>query len=328
MPKRQSPLWFPRARNPPREVKVVTSVATSRFFFSGQAVRSVCLFVLLVVACAEPVAAQSRLNRPPPRYFQLSPPDQSEGARILADMRALGPDGGYYFEFELRVLPRRGDETRIPGRLWGGRNTAGPISRLTLLAPATAAGAPASERRMLVQGGPDPSAWQWPSASGTSAIVVDDAMLFAPLAGTDLSAFDLQMPFLYWTDFIYEGKTRLNNRPVETFLLYPPASLARHRPDLAAVRVYLDPEYKALVRAEQIGDGERVLKSFSLGGLVKIDGRWTPRSFELRDETTRNKTRFVITAAALGIDFAGAVFDPGNLSGGLRPPSNLTRLSE
>ncbi len=303
------------------------SVASLRFLFSGQTVRSVCLFVFAVAACAAPLAAQSRLNRPPPRYFQLSPPDQAEGAEILREMRAAGPDGDYYFEFELRVLPRRGDETRIPGRLWGGKNAEGPISRLSLVAPATAGGR-GGEQRVLVQGGPKPSAWQWPAANGEAAIAVDEAALFAPLAGTNMSAFDLQMPFLYWADFIYEGKTRLNNRPVDTFLLYPPATLARHRPDLEGVRVYLDPEYHALVRAEQIGTGERVLKSFSLGGMVKIDERWMPRSFELRDETTRDKTRFVVTGAALGLDFAGAVFDPGNLSGGLRPPAKLTRLSE
>ncbi|MBC8011917.1 MAG: outer membrane lipoprotein-sorting protein [Burkholderiales bacterium] len=250
-------------------------------------------------------------------------------------------------EFDLRVLPRRGEERRIPGRLWGGRNREGPLSRLSLLTPATKAtnaaneadekndsgdgGAvigPGVESRILVQGGPRPAAWRWPAPDGASIIAVDDAALFAPLAGTNLSAFDLQMPFLFWTDFVYEGKTRLQERPVDTFLLYPPTSLSKHRPDLAGMRVYLDPQYHALVKAEQIGEGERVLKSFSLGGLVKIGERWIPRSFELRDETTRDKTRFVVTAAALNLDFAAAVFDPGALSSGLRPPAPLTRLAE
>lgn len=292
--------------------------------------RSLCFFCACVLALGlSGVSAQSRLNRPPPKYFQLSPPDQAEGARILRDMRAVGPDGGYYFDFELRVLPRRGAEVRLPGRLWGGRNAAGPISRVSVRADGPA-GAETSgrETRFLVQGGENPAAWQWTSSDSASSIKVDAAALFAPMAGTDFTAFDLQMPFLYWNDFVYEGKTRLNERPVDTFLLYPPSSLAAHRPDLAGVRVYLDPQYHALVRAEQIGGDDRVLKSFVLGGLVKVGDHWLPKSFDLRDETTRNKTRFVVLAAALGLDFGGAVFDPGNLSGELRAPSGLTRLGD
>ncbi|TAG27940.1 MAG: hypothetical protein EAZ36_06280 [Verrucomicrobia bacterium] len=288
------------------------------------------LFLLAALTLAPLAApAQSRLNRPVPKYFQLTPPDQAEGAQILKQMQSVGPDGGYYLDFELRVLPRRGSEVRVPGKLWGGRNAAGPISRLSVITSARdGAGAVGSEARFLVQGGARPSAWQWPAADGAASIQVDDGALFARLAGTDLTVFDLQMPFLYWSDFIYEGKTRLNERPVNTFLLYPPSSLAKHRPDLAGIRVYLDPQYHALVRAEQIGAEERVLKSFVLGGLVKVGDHWLPKTFDLRDETTRNKTRFVVTAAALGLDFTGGVFDPGNLSGELRAPSQLTRLSE
>jgi hypothetical protein len=172
------------------------------------------------------------------------------------------------------------------------------------------------------------SAWAWPAGDGDATIAIDDAALFTPLAGTDLSAFDLQMPFLYWTDFVYEGKTRLQDRPTDTFLLYPPASLATRRPDLVAMRVYLDPQYHALVQAEQLGEGERVLKSFRVVSLRKIGENWIVRSVELRDEATRNKTRFVVTAAALELDFSGSVFDPGGLAAALAPPAKLTRLAE
>lgn len=240
-------------------------------------------------------------------------------------MRTAGLAGDYYLEFELRVLPRRGEETRIPGRLWGSRNHEGPVTRLGLGA---FGGAANTEKRLLVQGGPKPAAWQWPAADGSSTIGVDEGALFAPLAGTDLSAFDLQMPFLYWPDFVYEGKSRLNDRPADTFLLYPPASLAAKRPDLAAMRVYLDPQYHALVQAEQLGENERVLKSMRVVELKKVGEQWIVKAVELRDETTRNKTRFVVTGAALGRDFAGGLFDPGNLSSALVPPVGVTRLAE
>ncbi len=270
-----------------------------------------------------PLSAQARLNRPPPRYLQIGTPDQAEGAEILRSMRAAGPDADYYLEFELRVLPRRGDGPRIPGRLWGSRNADGPVSRLVLLPPNGE-----SARHILVQGGPRPSAWQWPAPDGEEIIAVDEASLFAPLAGSDLSAFDLQMPFLYWPDFVYEGKSRLYERPVDTFLLYPPESLAKHRPDLAGIRVYLDPNYHALVQAEQIGEDGKVLKSFRVVSLTRIGERYLVKSVELRDEITRNKTRFTATAAALGLDFSKQLFAPGNLASELTPPAELTRLSQ
>jgi hypothetical protein len=274
-----------------------------------------------------PLEAQSRLNRPPPRYLQLGAPDQAKGAEILRSMRSAGPDGDYYLEFELRVLPRRGGagvERSVPGRLWGSRNREGPVTRMALATGGP--GAAAGEKRVLVQGGPRPAAWQWPAPDGAATIAVDDAAIFEPLAGTDLSAFDLQMPFLYWGDFVYEGKTRLLDRPVETFLLYPPESIAARRPDLAAMRVYLDPQYHALVQAEQIGENERVLKSMRVVELKKVGDQWIVKSVELRDEKTRNKTRFVVTAAALNREFASGLFEPGNLSGAVGSPGGITRL--
>ncbi len=301
-------------------------MVSHRSIFHGQTVRAVCLFVGLVTllaATSAPLAAQSRLNRPPPRYLQIGAPDQAEGAEILRSMRAAGPDGDYYLEFELRVLPRRGEGPRIPGQLWGSRTADGPVSRLTLRPPT---GGPA--RRILVQGGPQPAAWQWPAPDGAAIIAVEEAAIFAPLAGSDLSAFDLQMPYLYWPDFVYEGKSRLYERPVDTFLLYPPESLAKHRPDLAGIRVYLDPNYHALVQAEQIGEDGKVIKSFRVVSLTRIGERYMVKSVELRDETTRNKTRFTANAAALGLDFSKQVFAPGNLASELKPPADLTRLSE
>jgi Outer membrane lipoprotein-sorting protein len=316
-------------------------VARHGFSFYRQTASVVCLLFALgavgaVALAPTPLGAQSRLNRPAPRYIQLTPPDQKAGAEILREMRAAGPDGDYYFEFELLVLPRRGEERSIPGRLWGSRNREGPVSRMSLLVGTAGAGGVAGasgaggavETRILVQGGPRPAAWRWPAADGSTAISVDAAALFEPLAGTDLSAFDLQMPFLYWPDFVYEGKTRLKDSPADTFLLYPPASLAARRPDLAAMRVYLDPQYHALVRAEQIGENERVLKSMSVVELKKVGEQWIVKAVELRDEKTRNKTRFVVRAAALGRDFAGGIFEPGGLAGGLAAPMGVTRLAE
>lgn len=78
------------------------------------------------------------------------------------------------------------------------------------------------------------------------------------------------------------------------------------------MRVYLDPQYHALVQAEQLGEGERVLKSFRVVSLRKIGENWIVRSVELRDEATRNKTRFFVTAAALGLIFPARFLIPAD----------------
>ena len=303
-------------------------VAFHRFAGKKQTVSAVCFFFALLSATSVPASAQSRLNRPPPRYLQLSLPDQGDGEAILRKVRAAGAEGGYYLEFELRVLPRRGDEFRIPGCLWGGRNQDGPLTRMQLASTAGPSGGATTENRILVQGGPRPAAWKWQASSGAEPVVIDDGALFAPLAGTDLSAFDLQMPYLYWTDFVYEGVTRLRGRPASTFLLYPPASITMRRPELAAIRVYLDPQFNALVQADQLGENESPLKSMRVVELKKIDDKWIVKSVELRDETTRNKTRFTVTAAALGLDFVNGLFDPGSLPAEIRPPNKTTKLGE
>lgn len=227
-------------------------------------------------------------------------------------------DGDYYLEFVLRVMPRRGEERRVPGRLWGGENAQGPISRVEVAAEKTK-----DVERILVQGGPNPRAWQAAaSAQGKAPVSVDPAALFEPLAGTSLTMFEVQLPFLYWSDFVFEGVARLRGRPAHVFLLYPPDDIALQRPDLAGMRVYLDTQFGAMVQAEQIGLDNQIIKTLSVLELKKIGERWIVKTIDLRDEATRDKTRFSVTAAALGLILPEGVFAPASLAGPVAPPSN------
>lgn len=278
------------------------------------------LLACLVVFCAAlPVesAAQSRRYRPPARYVQFGEPNQTEGRKILESFRLQGIAGDYYLEFELRVLPRRGETRVVSGaRLWGGRNDLGPVSRVEL--PAVEGSA---ARRLLVQNGPRGSVWVAPAGGGAAAPgALDASALFTPLAGTDLTAFDLQMPFLYWDDFVFEGVAPVRGRPAHVFLMYPPDAIAALKPELAGVRVFLDTQFGALVQAQQIGAEERVLKSITVLDLKKVDDQWMVKTIDLRDEATRNKTQFVVTGAALGLDFSNMLFEPANLATPVTPP--------
>lgn len=282
---------------------------------------------LIALSLASRSEAQPRVGRPAPKYLQLTPPDQLEGGRILNAMRSAEPAGDYFFEFELRVLPRRGAQTRIPGKLWGGRVDGAPLSRMILDLPAANGEMPMGER-LLVRGGQAPAAWRWSSAAAAEPVRMDGEALFAPLAGTGLSAFELQMQFLYWPDFVYEGKTRLFDRPTDAFLLYPTAEVAKARPELSAVRVYLDPNYHALVQAELLGSDGRVIKSMRMVELRKLEDVWVVRAVEIRDEITRDKTRFVAIAGGVKRNFSPVLFEPGHLPGNITPPPALVRLAD
>jgi len=278
------------------------------------------LFACLVVFSAlTPLESwgQSKRYRPPARYVQFGQPDQAEGRKILENFRQQGVSGDYFLEFELHVLPRRGETHVVKGgRLWGGRNDIGPVSRVEL--PAVEG---ASARRLLVQNGATGSVWiAGTAATATLPGALDPSALFAPLAGTDLTAFDLQMPFLYWNDFVFEGVAPVRGRPAHVFLVYPPADIVALKPELTGVRVYLDTQFGALVQAQQIGTEERVLKSITVLDLKKVDDQWMVKTIDLRDESTRNKTQFVVTGAALGLDFSAALFDSTALGSAITPP--------
>jgi hypothetical protein len=282
---------------------------------SRQVASAACL--LFFLGAATMVSAQPKRFRPQPQYVQISEPDQAEGKRILEDFRTRGIEGDYYWEFSLRVKPRRGEESFIPGRMWGSRNEKGPITRIVLWP-----GMAANERRLLIQNGPENATWSWAADKAAAGVaVMGAAAWFEPLAGTELSAFDLQMPFIYWNDFVFEGVKNRNNRPAYSFILYPPADVVAQRPTLTGVRIQIDSAERAILQFEQIGDAGRVLKTLKLVALKKVDDRMIVKSVDLRNEETGDKTEFIVTGAAMGIDLPARVFEPASLEEALRPPA-------
>jgi len=280
---------------------------------------------VLAFCVLAPFAVAQKEARPPPSYLQLNPPDQAEGRAIVEGFRQQGIAGDYYLEFELQVLPRTGDEQDLYGRMWGSRNASGPVSRVSVHAGSV--NHPSDEVRLLIQSGQNPRIWRWTAASGGSAAPLPVEALFDPVAGTNLTAFDLQMPFVYWPEFVYEGVIRMHGRPTHQFLFYPPADIALRNPTLKGVRAYLDTQYAALVEVELIGDRNVALKTLSILDLKKIGSQWIVKSVDCRDEATRNKTRFAVTAAALNQHFAPTVFDPANLAEAAAIPGELVDVT-
>ena len=245
-------------------------------------------------------------NRPSPVYVSGGAADQAEGRVALEEFRASGISGTYWLEFELQVFPRKGAERTLRGQIFGKRGPLGPLTRLNLAGPE-------GPESWLIQSGPQPASWvqnkQQPTPRAMTA-----AESLQPIAGTDLTLFDLQMPFLYWNDFVFEGVAKVRSRPAYSFLLYPPADLAAARPELGAVRVALDTQFHALVQAEFLDAKGGPLKSITVLDLKKVGEQWLPKSIDLRNRTTRDKTRLETTAAALNLTLPGTVFSPEDLA--------------
>ncbi|MFH1497952.1 MAG: outer membrane lipoprotein-sorting protein [Verrucomicrobiota bacterium] len=241
----------------------------------------------------------------------MKTPDQAEGTDILGQMRQALMAEDTYLEFELKVLPRRGEEILSEGRLWASQNSEGPVMRLSL-----------GEGTLLVQSGPNPMAWRWSSLAQREPAVMDVATWFAPLADSDLSAFDLQMPFLFWEDWVYEGQGMVGGRTADTFFVKPPPSVATQRPELTAIRFHLDRTYHAILLAEHIGKDSAVTKTFRLIGLKRVGDRYTMKAVEIRDELTRRKTRLTVTEARIGDQLPAVMFKPEYLD---RAPSKPAR---
>ena len=233
----------------------------------------------------------------------------------MREFQGVGVSSPYWLDFELQVLPHRGEEKTIVGQLIGTRTDHGPLTRLTI-----------GPDSWLVQSGPQPSSWR--SQAGGTPELLTAAQTIDPLAGTDLSLFELQMPFLYWSDFVYEGLVRIRGRPAHSFVLYPPKDLAAARPELTGVRAYLDTQFPSLVQAELLGPNGSVAKIITILDLKKVGERWIPKSIDFRNDITHNKTRFNVRAAALDLTLPGDTFDPTklNLPAPVIPPKNIQRL--
>lgn len=276
------------------------------------------LFLACLALGTTPLLAQK--GRPAAPLLELGKADPAEGRAALEQMRRLGIAGNYYLEFQLRVLPRRGEERVIAGKLWGARNQTGPLNRVSLMLPADKPGATPSERRLLIQSGRNSAVWRWDEGGAVEMLGV--TRLFEPLVpNTELTAFDLQMPFLFWDNFSYQGVERFRGRPAHVLTLRPPADFAAKYPGLSAVRVHLDTQFNALVQTELLGPKGDVSKTLAVTDLKKVGEQWIVKSIDVRDEATRNKTRFFVTAVGLDLEFSRMLFEPAQLAENIRPPS-------
>lgn len=267
-------------------------------------------FVLSVLTAATTVLAGPPPSVEPPSLAQVGKPTPAEAARILDQFRHSGWIG--YVEFDLHALPRRGDEVVYHGRLWGGWTHEGAATRIEL------ADAQGTVHRFLLQNGEHAAVWQL--AAGKPVALQGAALVQPLIPGVETTAFDLQMPYLYWPDMEVGSVARIRGRPAYEFVFHPPPAFDAAQDRVSVVRAYFDAQFSAPVQIE-LGDAQRITKTTSLVDLKKVGEQWIPKSFDVRNELTRDKTRFQVTGVALNLEFPASVFTPAALAQPVPPPA-------
>jgi hypothetical protein len=231
---------------------------------------------------------------------------EAEAQTLLEGIRQVQLPPYYAFQFVLRYMPNRGDDKWMEGRLWGSWNS--DVSSLRLYFP-----------KVDEKGSMTCFSYTGENSEAYVACNTDDAEKVdlektteELIPGMGLTLFDIQMPYLHWKESVYEGPIRFMGRPAHRFILYPQQD--KEYGSIGAVRVYIDEDYRAVLKAEVLDHSGDKLRSFEVGSLKKINGIWIVKELNFVDETTKSKARVMIVAAALNVPFNLAYLKPESSS--------------
>lgn len=274
---------------------------------------AVCGFAVAGLFCVLNSTHGQRAGGDEPSRF-MDRIDAEEGARRLADFRRQRLDGDYCFEFELKFKPHDSlRPTRYRGIMWGSWNEIGPVTRFRVFEEPTRAleteGDPGFVE-LIIQNGAQAGAWLRQSNT-EKFIAIKDEYLFKPIVpGLLFSPFDLQMPFVYWDDFVYEGPTLAGaSRVAQQFLMLPPEDSPSVKRGIAGVRVGLDEDYNALLRIEVVGTSGDVVSRFAVRSFKKVQDQYIVKRITLTDYPLKDSADFEVEAAAVGLSLDSDLFD-------------------
>ena len=274
---------------------------------------ALCIFVVAGFYCALCTTSGQRAGREIPSRF-MDRIDPVEGARRLADFRKQRLEGDFCFEFELEHKPRRKRTVCYNGIMWGSYNDIGPVTRVLISSPedqrVDATGIP-NEVDLIIQNGELPEAWIRHSSESEYKRVEGVAIFEPILPGILYSPFDLQMPFIYWKNFVYEGPALFGaSRVVQKFLMIAPKNSASQIQGITSVRTCLDNTYNALLQIETINEDDSVASRFTVESFKKIQDQYIVKRITLTDYPTKDRTTFNVKKASVGISLSNEMFIP------------------
>ncbi|MDP0498841.1 MAG: outer membrane lipoprotein-sorting protein [Verrucomicrobiota bacterium JB022] len=260
------------------------------------------LLALSALTAAAPLHAQPR-NRPSPVIQGPEQLNEAEGHRVLQQFRQIGWPGDFAFRFRLLHYPRGGKTEVYYGTLYGAWNAQHPETRVDF--------DPLDGERQAYLWEGNRESWHYAGAGEPTPL--DGETLHQPLLpGLVYTPFDFQIPFLEWQDYVYEGTHRVAGRPAHYYLMYPPSDDPRYA-EIGAVRIMIDADFYAILRAEVLSPEEKIIRTLRVGSFKKVDDQWVVTRFDLSDERTRTRTRLEFDAAALGRDLPDTLFTPESL---------------
>ena len=255
--------------------------------------------------------------------------DTIEGAKRLAAFRRQRLEGDC-FEFELAHKPRQDRTIPYAGIMWAhGMNRTNHALRVYPVRLKENESVNSSQEvELIIQNGVTPQAWIRRN-DGCDFELIEGEALFEPIMPSLLySPFDLQMPFVYWKEFTYEGPTLVGaSRIAQQFLMQPPALSASAQRGIGGVRVSLDDTYNALWRIEVMNAESEVSSRFAVESFKKIQDQYIVKRITLTDYSSRDRTTFEVKAAAVGISLNQKLFCPVSvLSVEMSVPSLMKEL--
>ncbi|QYY34852.1 outer membrane lipoprotein-sorting protein [Ruficoccus sp. ZRK36] len=250
---------------------------------------------------------------------EVTPLTLEEGRAQLEAFQRQRLSGDYVFRFELVHYPRRGDKVSFEGYLWGTWNAEGPRNRIVIWNDDNST-APAVD--MIVQNGLNPKVWV--AGKDGRAVEMPKGQMRDPLLKDIVyTPFDLLMPFVYWENFDYAGSERRSGRPSDTFIMLPPPGWEKNAPELKGVAISLDRNFRALNKIEELDKDGQPMRTFKVVSYKEVDDQYIVKTIDLVDERSRDKTRFVVLAAAVGVNLPASTFDPRAIGLGLPPVRGL-----
>lgn len=263
---------------------------------------------LLILLCCLCFSSSIAINAPrskPSDRIQADELETNEATEFLENFRSLRFASDFIWVAELEYMPKRGKTKRFDCLYYGTWHNNAHKVRLIFL--------PNEENPVRVEylliSGKEPQAWKLIEGEVSK---LSKEEWFIPFTQNSIyRPFDILMPFLHWEDANYVGPDKEKSRPVQVFDISPPSEqIVKNMPE--SVKISIDDDYNAMVACRYFINGE-IEKEFKIISYKKVQDQWIIKSTDLRDNTTKDKTRLRIFEAAMNLKLDSLLFHPDYL---------------